>query len=66
MNTKSMPYPFASKAAQYTTYSDAELHYARLDANKARIAMHGWNPIAEAWYTDDACTIAAEQKRRSQ
>ena len=50
-------YPFSEKSMQYQKMSSDSLWFARLDALATAEAMRGWNPEAEAWYMDDACTI---------
>ncbi len=58
--TKSAGYPFTEKQAQYSKYTDAQLAFARDDANKAMEAMKGHDIEAEAWYADDVSTIISE------
>lgn len=73
-------YPWAEKEAQYAGYTDAELHYARLDARKARDVMEqnarelersgaGHGAVEQArqaagWYADDVSTILSELHKR--
>lgn len=62
-------YPFAEKEAQYAKYTDAELHYALLDAREAakaedEMAKAGHGLSRYGWYADDVHTIAAEINKR--
>lgn len=62
-------YPFAEKEKQYAKYTDAELHYALLDAREAAkhedaMAKGGYGLSRYGWYADDVHTINAEINKR--
>jgi hypothetical protein len=52
---------WSEQAAKMTI---AQLHYAAQDCRKAEIAMRGWNPAREGYYSDQACTFGDELRRR--
>jgi hypothetical protein len=62
-------YPFAAMEKRYISYSDAELHYALLDAREAAkhedaMAKEGHGLSRYGWYADDVHTINAEINKR--
>ena len=44
--------------------SIAELLYAAEDCRQAELAMRGWNPVKEGYYSDQASTYGDEARRR--
>jgi hypothetical protein len=55
---------FARWGEQAANMTIAQLHYAAQDCRKAEIAMRGWNPVREGYYSDQACTFGDELRRR--
>lgn len=44
--------------------SIAELLYAAEDCRQAEMAMRGWDPVKEGYYSDQASTYGDEIRRR--
>jgi hypothetical protein len=55
---------FTRWSEQAAVMTVSELQYAAQDCRKAEIAMRGWNPIREGYYSDQACTFGDELRRR--
>lgn len=47
-----------------SSMSIAELLYAAEDCRQAELAMRGWNPVKEGYYSDQASTYGDEARRR--
>jgi hypothetical protein len=55
---------FARWSERAAVMTVAELHFAAQDCRKAEVAMRGWNPVREGYYSDQACTFGDELRRR--
>lgn len=51
---------FATWAADAATKTVDQLHHIIADCRSAEVAMQGWNPVREGFYSDQAATYSDE------